>query len=152
MFEAWCTYKKHRTHSLALYTNHYYGSSHRRRWWSRRPFCCTYSPRAWCQCLTSRQARVRLFFSGSLLCYAILFHRFMGGNSTKATSGINGAGTNSQKALNIPDSSKIFFDDTKKSVCLLSLLCLSYRLTSLRLATLLVMTSLKSLLDALEMQ
>ncbi|KAF8160894.1 fumarate reductase [Crassisporium funariophilum] len=40
---------------------------------------------------------------------------FMGGNSTKATSGINGAGTNSQKDLNIPDSAKIFFDDTKKS-------------------------------------
>ncbi|PPQ93673.1 hypothetical protein CVT25_012732 [Psilocybe cyanescens] len=40
---------------------------------------------------------------------------FMGGNSTKATSGINGAGTNSQKDLNIPDSAKIFFEDTKKS-------------------------------------
>jgi len=39
----------------------------------------------------------------------------MGGNSTKATSGINGAGTNAQKELNIPDSAKIFFDDTKKS-------------------------------------
>ena len=43
----------------------------------------------------------------------------MGGNSTKATSGINGAGTNAQKELNIPDSAKIFFDDTKKSVCVL---------------------------------
>jgi len=41
----------------------------------------------------------------------------MGGNSTKATSGINGAGTNTQKDLNIPDSAKIFFEDTKKSVC-----------------------------------
>ncbi|KDR75298.1 hypothetical protein GALMADRAFT_249311 [Galerina marginata CBS 339.88] len=40
---------------------------------------------------------------------------FMGGNSTKATSGINGAGTNTQKELGIPDSAKIFFDDTKKS-------------------------------------
>lgn len=40
----------------------------------------------------------------------------MGGNSTKATSGINGAGTNTQKELGIPDSAKIFFDDTKKSV------------------------------------
>ena len=40
----------------------------------------------------------------------------MGGNSTKATSGINGAGTNAQKELNIPDSAKIFFEDTKKSV------------------------------------
>ncbi|TFK44478.1 fumarate reductase [Crucibulum laeve] len=40
---------------------------------------------------------------------------FMGGNSTKATSGINGAGTNSQRDLNIPDSAQIFFEDTKKS-------------------------------------
>jgi len=40
---------------------------------------------------------------------------FMGGNSTKATSGINGAGTNSQRDLKIPDSAEIFFNDTKKS-------------------------------------
>ncbi|KAI8449541.1 FAD binding domain-containing protein [Phakopsora pachyrhizi] len=40
---------------------------------------------------------------------------FFGGNSTKATSGINGAGTNSQSALGIPDSAKSFFDDTKRS-------------------------------------
>jgi len=41
---------------------------------------------------------------------------FMGGNSTKATSGINGAGTQSQQNLGIPDNVKLFFDDTKKSV------------------------------------
>jgi len=40
----------------------------------------------------------------------------MGGNSTKATSGINGAGTQSQQDLGIQDSARIFFDDTKKSV------------------------------------
>jgi hypothetical protein len=40
----------------------------------------------------------------------------MGGNSTKATSGINGAGTQAQQTLGIPDNAKIFFDDTKKSV------------------------------------
>ncbi len=40
----------------------------------------------------------------------------MGGNSTKATSGINGAGTQSQQDLGIPDSAKQFFDDTKRSV------------------------------------
>ncbi|PBK74247.1 Flavocytochrome c [Armillaria solidipes] len=40
---------------------------------------------------------------------------FMGGNSTKATSGINGAGTQTQQENGIPDNSKIFFDDTKKS-------------------------------------
>nr|ODN93807.1 fumarate reductase [Cryptococcus depauperatus CBS 7855] len=44
---------------------------------------------------------------------------FMGGNSTKATSGINGAGTqvrlNDGKQLNIPDTAAKFFADTKKS-------------------------------------
>lgn len=37
---------------------------------------------------------------------------FMGGNSTKATSGINGAGTKTQQAMNIPDSKEIFEEDT----------------------------------------
>ncbi|KDQ53611.1 hypothetical protein JAAARDRAFT_72548 [Jaapia argillacea MUCL 33604] len=40
---------------------------------------------------------------------------FMGGNSTKATSGINGAGTQTQQEQGIPDNAKIFFEDTKKS-------------------------------------
>ncbi|KAI0823323.1 fumarate reductase [Trametes gibbosa] len=40
---------------------------------------------------------------------------FMGGNSTKATSGINGAGTQSQQELGIQDNAKIFFEDTKRS-------------------------------------
>lgn len=40
---------------------------------------------------------------------------FMGGNSTKATSGINGAGTQTQQDAGIPDSAKTFFEDTKKS-------------------------------------
>ncbi|KAH9832269.1 fumarate reductase [Rhodofomes roseus] len=40
---------------------------------------------------------------------------FMGGNSTKATSGINGSGTQTQQEANIPDNAKIFFEDTKKS-------------------------------------
>ncbi|GAA6024808.1 hypothetical protein JCM10207_009287 [Rhodosporidiobolus poonsookiae] len=40
---------------------------------------------------------------------------FAGGNSTKATSGINGAGTKAQEKLGIKDSAKAFFDDTKKS-------------------------------------
>ena len=43
----------------------------------------------------------------------------MGGNSTKATSGINGAGTQSQQDLGIQDSARIFFEDTKKSVRIL---------------------------------
>lgn len=49
-----------------------------------------------------------------LPCFTFL--SFMGGNSTKATSGINGAGTQAQQDLGIPDSSKIFFEDTKRSV------------------------------------
>lgn len=40
---------------------------------------------------------------------------FMGGNSTKATSGINGAGTAAQRKLNIPDTPEIFYEDTAKS-------------------------------------
>jgi len=39
---------------------------------------------------------------------------FCGGNSTKATSGINGAGTVAQKSLNITDSIEIFTADTLK--------------------------------------
>ena len=39
----------------------------------------------------------------------------MGGNSTKATSGINGALTRTQVDHNIADSVKQFYDDTLKS-------------------------------------
>ena len=39
---------------------------------------------------------------------------FCGGNSTKATSGINGAGTKTQKEKGIPDNYEIFFNDTLK--------------------------------------
>merc|ERR1711998_262441 len=40
---------------------------------------------------------------------------FMGGNSTKATSGINGAGTRTQRQKNIPDTPEIFENDTTVS-------------------------------------
>lgn len=40
---------------------------------------------------------------------------FFGGNSTKATSGINGALTRTQTDLDIKDSVKQFYDDTYKS-------------------------------------
>ncbi|KAE8210755.1 hypothetical protein CF327_g5410 [Tilletia walkeri] len=40
---------------------------------------------------------------------------FFGGNSTKATSGINGAGTRGQSDLGIPDTAKQFEADTTKS-------------------------------------
>jgi len=39
---------------------------------------------------------------------------FCGGNSSKATSGINGAGTKTQAAKGIPDTTEIFFSDTLK--------------------------------------
>merc|ERR1719229_1644726 len=39
---------------------------------------------------------------------------FCGGNSTKATSGINGAATKTQKAQNIDDSTELFTKDTLK--------------------------------------
>jgi len=45
---------------------------------------------------------------------------FLGGNSTKATSGINGAGTRSQRTLGIQDSSELFEDDTAVSATGLS--------------------------------
>ena len=40
----------------------------------------------------------------------------MGGNSTKATSGMNGAGTRTQQAMGVPDSKAIFEEDTIRSV------------------------------------
>lgn len=40
---------------------------------------------------------------------------FCGGNSTKATSGVNGAGTRTQRMLKIPDAAEIFEKDTSKS-------------------------------------
>jgi flavocytochrome c len=40
---------------------------------------------------------------------------FMGGNSTKATSGMNGAGTRTQQAMSVPDSREIFEEDTIRS-------------------------------------
>ena len=40
---------------------------------------------------------------------------FLGGNSTKATSGINGAGTATQLKLGIPDNKHIFYQDSAKS-------------------------------------
>jgi len=40
---------------------------------------------------------------------------FCGGNSTKATSGINAAGTSTQRSLNIPDAPEIFENDTTVS-------------------------------------
>jgi len=39
---------------------------------------------------------------------------FCGGNSTKATSGINGAGTKTQKNKGVPDNAEIFIADTLK--------------------------------------
>lgn len=52
-----------------------------------------------------------------LIALALIpFSSFMGGNSTKATSGINGAGTQPQQDAGIPDSAKTFFEDTKRSV------------------------------------
>jgi succinate dehydrogenase/fumarate reductase flavoprotein subunit len=40
---------------------------------------------------------------------------FLGGNSTKATSGINGAGTQTQMKLGVPDNSQKFYEDSAKS-------------------------------------
>jgi len=45
----------------------------------------------------------------------IEMNAFMGGNSTKATSGINGAGTRTQAAMGVPDSIALFEEDTVRS-------------------------------------
>lgn len=42
-------------------------------------------------------------------------NKFLGGNSVKATSGINGAGTSVQKAMGIPDTPEKFEEDTIRS-------------------------------------
>jgi len=51
---------------------------------------------------------------GGLKVVVIDKNAFFGGNSTKATSGINGAGTRSQRALGITDSPEVFEGDTKR--------------------------------------
>ena len=52
-------------------------------------------------------------------CSVVLLdkEKFLGGNSTRATSGINGALTQTQKALGIADSPQLFEDDTLKGAC-----------------------------------
>jgi flavocytochrome c len=45
----------------------------------------------------------------------IEMNAFMGGNSTKATSGMNGAGTRTQKQMGVPDSKELFEEDTVRS-------------------------------------
>jgi FAD binding domain-containing protein len=50
-----------------------------------------------------------------LLMNILILQGFMGGNSTKATSGMNGALTRTQVDLKIQDSVKQFYDDTLKS-------------------------------------
>lgn len=54
---------------------------------------------------------------GTIICSDLGFPPtgFFGGNSTKATSGINGALTRTQVDLDIKDSVKQFYEDTYKS-------------------------------------
>ena len=52
---------------------------------------------------------------GGFDCTMIEMNAFMGGNSTKATSGINGAGTRTQAAMGVPDSIALFEEDTVRS-------------------------------------
>jgi len=47
-------------------------------------------------------------------CVVLDKSSFCGGNSTKATSGINGAGTSTQKSQGIADNTEIFLGDTLK--------------------------------------
>ena len=56
-------------------------------------------------------------------CSVVLLdkEKFLGGNSTRATSGINGALTQAQRSLGIADSPQVFEDDTLKGACGLGL-------------------------------
>lgn len=64
-------------------------------------------------CSLTRTVRMQLCgpFAASDSCVL----DFFGGNSTKATSGINGALTRTQVDEKIPDSVKQFYEDTLKS-------------------------------------
>ena len=118
----WCGYLSRlpllsTNHHLSLQSPFPNGSRYSRRRWSRRSLCRPHSPRARCKCHPPRQTTVGLSLHLSDITFSLSSApRFMGGNSTKATSGINGAGTQSQQDLGIQDSARIFFDDTKKSV------------------------------------
>jgi flavocytochrome c len=52
---------------------------------------------------------------GGVKVFLIEKNPFLGGNSTKATSGLNGGGTRTQKALGIDDSYDAFLEDTVRS-------------------------------------
>ena len=88
--------------------------------WSQcRPHCLS---QRW-KCYGSGQAGYALFSPGGILRIACVSDyiltaepiAFFGGNSTKATSGINGALTRTQTDLGINDSVKTFYEDTLKS-------------------------------------
>lgn len=72
-------------------------------------------PERW-KCPCFGQAECVFLFS---VCAPVVSDRraadFFGGNSTKATSGINGALTRTQTVLGIQDSVKQFYEDTLKS-------------------------------------
>lgn len=109
------------------------GPSYRRRRRSRWSLCRSHPPRARSQCPAPRQAAVRHLCLQETSSEADnSCGRFMGGNSTKATSGINGAGTQTQQELGIPDNAKIFFEDTKRSVSASSILSICHAWSGLR--------------------
>lgn len=54
----------------------------------------------------------------------------LGGNSIKASSGINGAVTSTQKALNVEDSTDLFYQDTVKSALGLGIPALQEKLSN----------------------
>lgn len=76
-------------------------SHHLSRWWQR---CCSRQAGYVSRCAPRTVAILTPSQSG-----------FFGGNSTKATSGINGALTRTQVDTKIADSVKQFYDDTLKS-------------------------------------
>lgn len=79
------------------------------------PECCSYYLPRWRKCPITRQeqsVRRLLYDTLNRLTDCI---DFFGGNSTKATSGINAALTRTQVDEKIQDSVKQFYDDTIES-------------------------------------
>eukprot|EP00127_Corallochytrium_limacisporum_P000621 Clim_evm20s22 gene=Clim_evmTU20s22 len=65
--------------------------------------------------LAGLSATIEAYNTGNLKVTLVDKNKSIGGNSAKATSGMNAAGTEAQKTLNVTDSVEQFVEDTMKS-------------------------------------
>lgn len=71
-----------------------------------------------CVCVSVTYVLPRFFGANSnilpidstILIFLFVLNSFFGGNSTKATSGMNGAGTQTQIKQGVPDNAQIFYE------------------------------------------